>query len=174
MTDAPSRAAARALIRELVASGRTASPEDVARIRTLMATAPFDPSIVPVRTRYRGLSYGAIVLGRRALSLDFHMVKRTVVDEQWRMGITEGEYLDDLRAAIGSALARVGAYRRRGGIMAVAIVPTRAVVPAHRLGPSPLPSLLVVYAADRDIIVTGYQFSSSEEISIPEDARWLT
>jgi len=33
--------------------------------------------------------------------------------------------------------------------------------------------LLVIYSADRGIIVTGYQFSELPETGIPSEARWL-
>ena len=36
-----------------------------------------------------------------------------------------------------------------------------------------LPHLLVLYAADRGMIVSGYQFSGRETLAIPQEARWL-
>ncbi len=139
-----------------------------------MATAPFDVRVVPVRPSHRGREYGDIRLEHRARSLDYHMVKRTVVDGQWRIGTTESQFLEDLRTAIRDRSARIAAFERRGVFLTAVIARTGAVVPVDRIGPSPFPLLLVVYSVDHDIIVTGYQFSSMEEISIPEEAWWLT
>ena len=102
------------------------------------------------------------------------MVKRIMVDGQWRIGTTAPQYVEDLRTAIQDAATRIDVFEQRGGVISVAIAATSVAVPANRLEPSPLESLLVVYSADRDIIVSGYQFSSMEEVSIPEEARWLT
>jgi len=33
--------------------------------------------------------------------------------------------------------------------------------------------LLVVYSVDRGILISGYQFSTFDEVSIPEHALWL-
>ncbi len=36
-----------------------------------------------------------------------------------------------------------------------------------------LPELLVIYSADRGILVTGYQCSSLATAAIPKEALWL-
>jgi hypothetical protein len=172
--DPESRAAARDLIGALIRRERQATPEDVEAIRDLMATAPFDPGVVSVAPRNRGRRYRGVVLGARAQSLAYHLFQRTAVEQQWADHATEAEYVADLRNAVRAPSARLGVYERRGGNVAAALVPTTDVIPPAGLGSNSLPFLLVVYSADRDMIVTGYQCSSLDEVSIPEEARWLT
>jgi hypothetical protein len=57
--------------------------------------------------------------------------------------------------------------------MAVTLTLTAEAVPPERRTADSLPWRLVVYAADRGMIVTGYQVSGLDRIGIPEDARWL-
>jgi hypothetical protein len=105
--------------------------------------------------------------------LFFHLVKRVVVEEQWRDGTTAEQYLADLRRSIRAPAARLVAYADRGGAIAATITPTVAVVPEARLGAQAQANLLVIYSADRGIIVTGYQFSTLGKTRIPPEAVWL-
>ena len=57
--------------------------------------------------------------------------------------------------------------------MAVTLTPTADAVRNARRAASSLPEVLVVYAADRGMIITGYQVSSSSQTGIPAEARWL-
>ncbi len=53
------------------------------------------------------------------------------------------------------------------------LTPTADAVPNARRAASSLPEILVVYSADRGMIITGYQVSSSSQTGIPAEARWL-
>lgn len=138
------------LIRELIRTGRPATPEEVERIIERMATVPFNPRQRRVRGEERGASYQGYTLGAREEALRYHLIKRIVIEKQWAEGTTEEQYLTDLRRAVSSSAARLVVFERRGGFL-----------------------MLVIYAADRGIIVSGYQFSSLETVRIPEEARWL-
>lgn len=177
MSDAPPRAAARqrtrALIRELVQTGRPASAEDVAHIRDLIATAPFDPTFFSVPEELQGLEFLGGMLGAREPSLTLHLVKRIIEEKQWASGTSELDYLADLQAAIFAPSSRLLVYARRAGYLAAVVTPTHEAVPRQRLGVKPAPLMLVVYSADRDIIASGYQFSSYATISLPAEVRWL-
>jgi hypothetical protein len=161
------------LIRELIQSGRPASDEEVAQIIERIATAPFNPSVVTVAMKHRGLSYRGLTLGRRAASLTYHLVQRVVADGQWSVGTTENEYLSDIRRAVGTPQARLAVYARRGGTIAATLTATRATVRAQQLGTDWLPELLVVYSADQGYLVSGYQVSGLATTGIPEEALWL-
>jgi hypothetical protein len=143
------------LIRELIASGRRATQEE----------------IVPVNRQYRGLTYQGRTLGNREHSLFMHLTVRVVGDQQWVAGTTEDEYVSDLRAAVWDPLARLLIYRRHGGAIAAVLTPN--FLPLYRRGIRPEEFIFVVYSADRSRIVSGYQASGIEAISIPGDARWL-
>jgi hypothetical protein len=160
------------LIRELIATRRAPEPLETAAIVDRIATAPFDSqTVVPVRMKHRGLTYQGEVLGARASTLTYHLVKRVIDDEQWAFGTTAAEYLADLRQAARSLDVSVLVYERRGGCMAATISPNR--IPAVRRGLNALPWMLVVLSADRGMIVSGYQTSSDRLTNIPEDALWL-
>lgn len=135
--------------------------------------APFDAREVPVRPSYRGISYGGIRLGFKARSLDYHLVQRVMIDRQWRDGTTAAEFLTDISRAARASDARLAVYGRRGGGIAVAVADTGAVLPVERRGEESLPRLLVVYSADRAMILTAYQFSDLAVTGIPGDALWL-
>jgi hypothetical protein len=47
------------------------------------------------------------------------------------------------------------------------------VLDSVRTGSRSLPNTVVVYSIDRGKVVSGYQFSTLAELSIPEDASWL-
>ena len=161
------------LIHELVQTGRAATVDEIERIVERMATAPFDPRLVRVARQHRGLTYQGQTLAARADSLAYHLIQRVVVESQWIYGTTAQQYVADLRQALGSQQARLVLFERRGGIVAATVTPTTVVVPPIRWGTDPKPHLLVVYSADRGILITGYQFSALDEVSIPQEARWL-
>lgn len=161
------------LIRALIRTGRTVIPDEIARIVDRLATAPFDRRLVRVRPDERGATYQGQTLGVRADSLAYHLTKRVAIERQWAVGTTAEQYTDDLRRAIRAPSARLVVYERQGGHLAATITPTSASVPAARRGPRALPWLLVIYSADRGIIVTGYQVSALETISMPQEVRWL-
>ena len=53
------------------------------------------------------------------------------------------------------------------------MTPSDRVIPVPRRGWRFLRRVLVVYSADRGIIVTGYQVTGRQAAAIPEDAQWL-
>jgi hypothetical protein len=161
------------LIRELIRTGRQATGAEVARIVERIATAPFGGSTVRVPVKERGARYGDLVLGTRADSLTYHLVKRVAIEQQWPDGTSGEQYLADLARAIRDPRARLAVFPRRGGSIAATITPTARVIPAHRLGAEPASQLLVIYSADRGMIVTGYQFSTLDQTGVPEEAVWL-
>jgi hypothetical protein len=163
-----------ALIVRLIHREVDASSEDVARIVDRIATAPFNRHPMRVSVRDRGLAYGGLAIGRTADPLLFHLVKRVCVEEQWSHGTTADEYLGDLRGAARHAHARVVVFERFGYRLAATMSPTADVVPVQRRGPNWLPSLLVVYSAGHGNLRTGYMFSDTSELDLPEAIRWLT
>jgi hypothetical protein len=161
------------LIRDLVDSGRAASEEEIAAIIARMASAPFDPQIVPVLRELRGTVYLGHSIGSRETSLIAHLVKRVVKEGQWAEGTTATTYTADLRRAVQHAEARLSLYYRRGGCIAVTLTPTDLVLSPAQRGPDSRPILLVVYSADRGIILSGYQVSALAQTGIPQEALWL-
>ena len=161
------------LIRDLIDTGRQATPEEIARIIERMATVPFEPRVRRVRLRERGASYLGQTLGPYARSLAYHLIKRVVLDKQWAEGTTEEQYVSDLRRAVRSPDARLVVYRRQSGAIAATLCPTSAALPPVRRGTDAVALLLVVYSADRGIMISGYQISALDQASIPQEALWL-
>lgn len=161
------------LIRELIDTRRPATPDEIRQIVDRMAAVPFGSGQIPVPRKYRGLIYLGYTLGSSDDALVLHLTQRVVAEGQWVVGTSAGEYVGDLRRAVRAPSARLAVYLRRGGHVATVVCRTADVVSPERLGPGTLPWLIVVYSADRGILVSGYQFSSFATVSIPEDALWL-
>ncbi|MBA2596716.1 MAG: hypothetical protein H0V00_08855 [Chloroflexia bacterium] len=161
------------LIRELIQTGRPAQQGEINLILERMATAPFDPRLVRVLTDELGLSYQNRIVQPHEEALYVHLVRRVLADEQWAFGVTQDQYLADLRRSIRIASARLALYQRRGGYIAATLTSTIHAVSAINRGLRSLPQLWVVFSADRGIIVTGYQVSAPGAVSIPKDTRWL-
>ncbi len=87
--------------------------------------------------------------------------------------------------AVSKSSGAVGAELPAGRIMAAGATitdGTHACQLRWPLPPTPwcdfdtalsLPEILVVYSADRGMIITGYQLSSLSQTGIPAEARWL-
>ena len=161
------------LIRELIATRRAATAGEVATIVARMASAPFDGRFVAVLPEHQHLVYADYRLGWRVDSIRYHLARRIAIDGQWAKRTTTEQYLNDLRAAMLAAAARLTIYFRRGGFIAATLTATTLVIPQERLGVDFLPELLVVYSVDRGTLVTGYQCSSLATTAIPEEALWL-
>ncbi len=160
------------LIRELIQTRRVATDTEIQQIIERIATPPFEPRDRSVPCELRGMTYQGRQLGVRGPSLLVHLAERVLLNQQWADGTTEDEYRDDLRRAVRDQSAHLPVYERRGGHMAGILIPNG--IPQDHRGSHALPWLYVVYAADRGIIVSGYQASSRQEINIPEGAQWLT
>lgn len=85
------------------------------------------------------------------------MIKRVVIEQQRADGTTAHQYLNDRREAVRSPSARLAVFERRGGSLAATIIPANQIMPIAQRGRRPLLELLVIYSADRGIIVSGYQ-----------------
>ncbi len=171
--DRLSRHPADRLIRELIGTRREATDDEIAQIVERMATAPFHPAVLPVPMHLRGLAFQGRAILDREDALTCHLIKRVVADRQWTEDTSAADYLADLRRAVRAPAARPALYTRRGGRIAVTLTPTADAVPNDRRAASSLPEILVVYSADRGMIITGYQVSSLSQTGIPAEARWL-
>lgn len=159
------------LIRNLISTGREATPEEIGQVIERMASAPFDRRDLPVPPPLRGLRYQDRELGARADALFRHLVQRVVDEGQWAVGTNAAQYVGDLRQAVRHPASRLAVYERRGGNVAAVFASNE--VPNDRRGHNAEAHIFVVYSADRGRIVSGYQVSNLDRVSIPEDTRWL-
>lgn len=158
-------------IKALVDGRRETTADDKLAILDGISQAPFYAGDARIPSHLRGLSFEGRPLGNREPSLRAHLARRVLDDEQWSAGTTEQQYLEDLRAALQHVYAQVVLYKRRGGYVASALSPNG--VPEARLGKRPENNVFVVYVADRDSIITGYQTAGEQYLGIPEGAIWL-
>lgn len=100
-----------------------------------------------------------------------HVFARVLADRQWILGTTSDQVYADLHNAILHPTARLIVYQRRGGYIAAIL--SENVVPLARRGSQSLPLMFVVYALERDSIISAYQVSDVNQIAIPGDALWL-
>jgi hypothetical protein len=162
------------LIHDLIAHPRTVTEEEIRLITDRIASAPFNSAIQKVSVADRGFNYQGIIPGRQTDSLTLHLIQRVIKDRHWAIGTTAVEYLRSLHAAARSESVQIALYRQwEERDIAVVIARTRTVLNEHQLGPKSETNLIVVYRADRGILITGYQFSTMDEINIPDDALWL-
>lgn len=161
------------LIQELIVTRREATDNEIERIVERMATVSFEATERSVPVDDRGASYQGQTLGAKSDPLTYHLIKRVAIDKQWADGTTAEQYVADLRQAVRDPAARLAVYQRRGGPIAASVTPTARVLPPERQGRRPQPELLVIYAPERGIIISGYQFSRLENTGVPEEARWL-
>lgn len=145
--DSLSQDTADLLIRELIRTRRDATAEEIGQITRRMARAPFP-------------------------TLSKHLTQR-IAERQWADRTSEYEYRADLRRAIQDEAGRLTVFQRRGGNLAAILTETERILGKNQRGADWEPLLFVVYSADRGIIVSGYQASSLDTISLPKDARWL-
>jgi hypothetical protein len=73
---------ANVVIMDVLQTNREITSTELQAVREHIASAPFDPRIVPVRGPFRGITYQDVVLGLRADSLIYHLVRRVIVDQQ--------------------------------------------------------------------------------------------
>lgn len=160
------------LIRQIITGQHQPSDEDRVLIVRHIVSVKFDdrPFRVPENLR---IADTQSVLGERVSSFHLHYIRRVVVELQWAQTVSPADFLNDLRAAFAHESSRLGVYARRGGKIAIAVAPTNEIIPVHHLGIGTLPMLLVVYSADRGVIVSGYQFSDWSLVAIPGDVRWF-
>jgi hypothetical protein len=101
------------LILQLIETGQRASVEEVALLVAHVSQAPFAsyPSHVPPLVRL-GLQQAGIALpSGKVRSVEWHLLKRIYLDQQWPVGTTEAEFIADLHQAIVHARAEVWTYR---------------------------------------------------------------
>lgn len=161
------------LIRELIRTERPATQDEIEQIVVRVSSAPFEPRLAHVPLKERDIAYQGYRLEARTPSLIYHLVKRVVLERQWAYGTTANQYLEDLRRAARARVARLAVYERRGGHLAITVIRTEIALPRLRRTRESLPELLVIYSADRGIIVSGYQVSSLDQTGVPRDVLWL-
>jgi hypothetical protein len=162
------------LIHALIARPCPATEQEIGLITGRIASAPFNEDMQNVPVLLRGLDYQGVILGTQMTSLALHFIQHVEVEKQWATGTTINAYTDSLHRAVRDPEVRIALYRQWGmRDIAAAIVPTKRVLDSGQMGSGALPNILVVYRADRGMLISGYQFSTMDTVRIPRDAVWL-
>jgi hypothetical protein len=140
-------------LQALVASPRQVTAAERTSIVRHIASAEFNRDGVTTEEQIRGLTYLGRTVEPWADSLFVHLVRRVLVQRQWADGTTEAMYLADLREAVLHTAADV----RLGLASALPTVQITAplTVPEERRGPRAQPWIVVIYAPNRDRLVSG-------------------
>jgi hypothetical protein len=152
------------LLRDLAASGRDVTPDELERILEHFSTAVFSQ-----QQRRAPVSVQGIV-GARSDSLSIHWAQHVIIDQQWAPDVTMETYLHDLQNAAKAAIHLLVYTAPRGPVAGVFAPNT---IPSDRLGPEALPYIYVVYGATYGTIVTGHQASGLASITLPRVVTWL-
>jgi len=152
-------------IRQIVAGSRSPSIEDVVMIQQRAASATFYRSEANTPNDLVGMQLpDGHVIGERERSIYIHLAKR-IQQGQWDRSTSPEGYLNDLQAFTKRDDVQVLLYERRGGNMAAFI------------GPAPQggdeSNMIVIYSADRGMIVSGYRFGNFSDLNLGTNQRWL-
>ncbi len=141
------------LILELVSTKRLATVTEIEAISSHVAQAPFASylSHVPQRIR-QALDKKSLTVPAKLPSVEWHVLERVYLDEQWSLGTTPVQYVADLRQAILHPQAEIWTYRYYHE-PAIAFI-----APSHlRNAPKPERFLFVSYNPNFASLTTGYQ-----------------
>jgi len=157
-----------ALIVELIESGRRATEDKLSQIVAHVAQAPFASRLVKISP---GLQEAfAMALGkpvpRQLPSIEFHLLKRIHLEQQWPVGTTARQYVTDLHLAVRHPVARIWTYEYRTEPMVGFLAPSQI-----QNAPQPEAFVFVAYNARYGAITTGFQASGPGAIFGKEHQR---
>ena len=101
-----------------------------------------------------------------------HLAKRVLVERQWGRETTPDQYLSDLRSVLDDPDLGKAVYQNKDGRILLGLLGQNRV-PRERLGDSSEPFIWVLYSADYGTIVSGYQVSGMNRVTLPKDVHWL-
>jgi hypothetical protein len=162
------------LIHELIARPRPATDQETLLITDRIASAPFNEDMQNVPVPLRSLRYRGVTLGTHTTPLILHFIQHVEIEKQWAAGTTINAFTESLHRAVRDSEVQIALYRQWGmRDITAAIVSTKRVLDSRQMGSGALPNILVVYRADRGMLISGYQFSTIDTVRIPKDAVWL-
>lgn len=153
--EAPLTRSANDVILDLIAAARQATPDEVAAIIAHVAQVPFAAYLSPVPGSLRNfLAAHGIQVPTRLPSVERHLLKRIYDEQQWPIGTTVDDYLNDLHQAVHHQDVGLWTYRYYGRPYAGFMAPSHV-----RAVPRPLAFIYVAYDPQFSTITTGYQAS---------------
>lgn len=153
------------IILDLITANRQATSGEAAVIIAHVGQAPFATYLSRVPNRIRvGLAQYGIVCPVRASNVEWHLLERIHLDQQWPPGTTTAEYVRDLQRAVAHPESELWTYRYFGRPYA------GFFGPSHIQGlPGSEPYLFVAYSPTFSTLTTGYQTSGRYNVF---DVNW--
>ena len=159
-----------ALIIELIESRRRATDEELSQLVAHVAQAPFASRPVRISPRLRDAFAAALgkPVPRRLPSIEFHLLKRIHLEQQWPVGTTARQYVTDLHLAVRHPATRIWTYEYRTEPMVGFLAPSQV-----QNAPQPEAFVFVAYNARYGAITTGFQASGPGAIFGKEHQRLM-
>ncbi|MCL5957850.1 MAG: hypothetical protein M1358_00785 [Chloroflexi bacterium] len=167
MKDEPNK-----LIKAFLNPKRDPTEEEVRKILNHVAKAPFRSTMTSVKKEIQGQVFLGQKLRPKEPSITAHLAKRVLAEGQWSRDTTLDQYLADLRSVLDDPKLRKAVYQSKDGRTLLGLLGQNRL-PRERLGDSSESFIWVLYSADYGTIVSGYQVSGVNRITLPKDVRWL-
>lgn len=145
------------LILDLITTTRRATPAELGQIIAHVSQAPFASylSRVPKKMRRDLKARGIILPAGKMRSVEWHLLKRIHIEEQWPIGTTEAQFIADLHQAILHPQVQIWTYRYYNQPFAGFLAPSHV-----QYVPEPEHYIFVAYSTSFSTITTGHQASS--------------
>jgi hypothetical protein len=148
------------LILNLIENERLASGAELATILAHVAQAPFATYLAQVPNNMRHLLLGrGQRLPLKFSSLDIHLLKRIQEDQQWPIGTTPLQYVQDLHWVIAHPDVQVWTYRYFAQPFIGFMAPSHVQMVAR-----PEQYIFVAYSPQYSTLTTGYQANSKDTV----------
>ena len=149
------------LVLTLIDANRQATHEELQRILTHVAQAPFSARPLKINRwlRHELEARGVRVPSERLPSVEIHLLKRIYLDRQWPPGTSVNQFIADLHQAVQHPQVQAWTYRWLEEPFAGFLAPSHVQNVPH-----PEAFIFVAYNANYDVIQTGFQASSPDAI----------
>ena len=153
-----------ALILTLIDRQRQATENELAAIIEHVAQAPFASyrSHVPTPVRKGLEKLGMSLAPGKVPTVEWHLLKRVYLDQQWPVGTTEDDFLRDLHQAIVHPQVQVWTYRYYTHPYIGFLAPSHV-----QQVPQPERHIFVAYSPVFGTITTAYQTSGIDHVFDP-------
>jgi len=152
------------LILNLIDTGYQATASELAMIVAYVAQASFAGyrSHVPTPVRMGLQKLGVTLAAGKVRTVEWHLLKRIYLDQQWPVGTTEGEFVKDLQQAVLNPQVQVWTYRYYTHPYVSFLSPSHI-----QQVPQPEQNIFVAYSPVFGTMTTAYQTSGVDNVFDP-------
>ena len=152
------------LILEFIDTGRQASADELEVIVAHVAQAPFASyrSHVPSSVRIDLQRIGVPLAPGKVRTVAWHLLKRVYLDQQWPVGTTEVDFVQDLHQAVSHQARQIWTYRYYTHPYIGFLSPFHV-----QQSPQPERNIFVAYSPTFGTITTAYQTDGIDNVFDP-------